>query len=77
MHQKSIYHVSLNMVEVVITNYLSWRFWNKKNKILVRKILCFTVKENLSVGHLEGWVLIGIKFLILFSILIKCHSHGQ
>ena len=40
----------------------SWRFWNKKNKILIRKILCFSVKESFSVVHPEGWVLLGIKF---------------
>ena len=40
----------------------SWRFWNKKNKILIRKILCFSVEESFSVVHPEGWVLIGIKF---------------
>lgn len=55
MCQENTLSISLNRAEFMDWEfYISWRFWNKKNKILLRKLLTFLSQEELYVIHPEG-----------------------
>lgn len=55
MCQENTYSISLNRAEVMDYKfYFSWRFWNKKNKILIRKLMIFLSQEELYAIHPEG-----------------------